>query len=441
MTVLFLVAGFYLGLSGTMHDRDMEQALAALTGLLALGAFLLRQWGKFSPPVADPSEVLPAQGLRRAAPADDGDPRPGRRHRGARRHRGLEPRDGRADPRRPTTRRTTPRAATSSRSGSTPARPSPTCCAARTPATCTTSRPRGRPLPRRPRPAPRLVPLVAADGLRARRPRALPRPADARLHGRQPGPQDEQVPRQRHRAAGGEQEARRRDHPAVGAPPPTTRATSPATTRSSPASSTPTAASATRCASCSPTPATSTPRRTRCRRRAAGDRPLGAGARRAVPGRGAGALQRLRVPPGGRQAAGVLLGRPGRVLPRRAEGPPLHHRAGCLARRSAQTALWHITHAMLRWMAPFLSFTAEEAWKVFGGRRRRSSPRPTGRCAAAPTRRCSPSGRRIREVRDAVNKEIEACAPPAQVGCSLQANVRSRRRPTTRRCWPRWART
>jgi isoleucyl-tRNA synthetase len=34
-------------------------------------------------------------------------------------------------------------------------------------------------------------------------------------------------------------------------------------------------------------------------------------------------------------------------------------------RRSAQTALWHITHAMLRWMAPFLSFTAEEAWKVF----------------------------------------------------------------------------
>ena len=47
MTVLFLVAGFYLGLSGTLHDNDMEQALAALTGLLALGAFLLRQWGNF----------------------------------------------------------------------------------------------------------------------------------------------------------------------------------------------------------------------------------------------------------------------------------------------------------------------------------------------------------------------------------------------------------
>ncbi|MES2888495.1 MAG: isoleucine--tRNA ligase [Pseudomonadota bacterium] len=36
-----------------------------------------------------------------------------------------------------------------------------------------------------------------------------------------------------------------------------------------------------------------------------------------------------------------------------------------LVRRSAQTALWHITQAMLRWMAPFLSFTAEEAWQVF----------------------------------------------------------------------------
>jgi hypothetical protein len=30
-----------------MQDRDMEQALAALSGILALGAFLLRQWGNF----------------------------------------------------------------------------------------------------------------------------------------------------------------------------------------------------------------------------------------------------------------------------------------------------------------------------------------------------------------------------------------------------------
>ena len=47
LTVLFIVAGFYLGLNGTMHDNDTEQALAALSGLFALGAFVLRQWGNF----------------------------------------------------------------------------------------------------------------------------------------------------------------------------------------------------------------------------------------------------------------------------------------------------------------------------------------------------------------------------------------------------------
>jgi hypothetical protein len=47
VTVLFLVAGFYLGLTGTIGDNDAERALAALSGLFALGAFMLRQWGNF----------------------------------------------------------------------------------------------------------------------------------------------------------------------------------------------------------------------------------------------------------------------------------------------------------------------------------------------------------------------------------------------------------
>lgn len=47
MTVLFLVAGSYLGITGTIRDNETEQALAALSGLFALGAFLLRQWGNF----------------------------------------------------------------------------------------------------------------------------------------------------------------------------------------------------------------------------------------------------------------------------------------------------------------------------------------------------------------------------------------------------------
>ena len=37
------------------------------------------------------------------------------------------------------------------------------------------------------------------------------------------------------------------------------------------------------------------------------------------------------------------------------------------ARRSAQTALWHITQSLLRLMAPILCFTAEEAWGFFAG--------------------------------------------------------------------------
>ncbi|HTB02872.1 MAG TPA: TMEM143 family protein [Bradyrhizobium sp.] len=47
VAVLLVVAGFYLGLSGSIHDNDMDRALAALSGLFALGAFLLRQWGNF----------------------------------------------------------------------------------------------------------------------------------------------------------------------------------------------------------------------------------------------------------------------------------------------------------------------------------------------------------------------------------------------------------
>jgi hypothetical protein len=47
VTVLFVVAGFYLGVSATIQDHDTERALAALSGLFALGAFMLRQWGNF----------------------------------------------------------------------------------------------------------------------------------------------------------------------------------------------------------------------------------------------------------------------------------------------------------------------------------------------------------------------------------------------------------
>ena len=42
------------------------------------------------------------------------------------------------------------------------------------------------------------------------------------------------------------------------------------------------------------------------------------------------------------------------------------------ARRSAQTAIWHILEAMVRWLAPILSFTAEEIWQHMPGAREES---------------------------------------------------------------------
>ncbi|MCW9015070.1 MAG: isoleucine--tRNA ligase [Gammaproteobacteria bacterium] len=39
-----------------------------------------------------------------------------------------------------------------------------------------------------------------------------------------------------------------------------------------------------------------------------------------------------------------------------------------VARRSAQTAMYHIVEAMTRWLAPILSFTAEEIWQAIPGK-------------------------------------------------------------------------
>ena len=46
--------------------------------------------------------------------------------------------------------------------------------------------------------------------------------------------------------------------------------------------------------------------------------------------------------------------------------------ADSVARRSAQTALQHILEAMTRWVAPILSFTAEELWSLLPGQRSES---------------------------------------------------------------------
>lgn len=47
LTVLFVVVAFYLGIAGSVEDDDLKRALAAMSGLAALGGFLMRQWVKY----------------------------------------------------------------------------------------------------------------------------------------------------------------------------------------------------------------------------------------------------------------------------------------------------------------------------------------------------------------------------------------------------------
>jgi isoleucyl-tRNA synthetase len=94
-------------------------------------------------------------------------------------------------------------------------------------------------------------------------------------------------------------------------------------------------------------------------------------------------------------------------------------------RRSAQTALWHITHSLVRLMAPILSFTAEEVWKEFAGKDDDSvffqvwHELPVPRDGALLLAKWA----RLRELRKPVRKEIEDLRAAGKVGSSLQAEV------------------
>jgi isoleucyl-tRNA synthetase len=100
------------------------------------------------------------------------------------------------------------------------------------------------------------------------------------------------------------------------------------------------------------------------------------------------------------------------------------------SRRSAQSALHHVTQALLRVMAPMLSFTAEEAWAVLHppveGEPQESVflhtwsdvlPKQEGEKELAAR------WKRIREIRASVVKALEALRTSGQIGSSLQASA------------------
>ncbi|HIQ40062.1 MAG TPA: isoleucine--tRNA ligase [Sulfurivirga caldicuralii] len=96
-------------------------------------------------------------------------------------------------------------------------------------------------------------------------------------------------------------------------------------------------------------------------------------------------------------------------------------------RRSAQTALYHVLEAMVRWIAPILSFTAEEIWRHMPGDRSDTiftEEWYTGLTALdeeAPMN--SAFWDAILTVRKAVNKQLEALRNAGQIKGSLTAEI------------------
>ncbi|HXG28148.1 MAG TPA: isoleucine--tRNA ligase [Nevskiales bacterium] len=95
-----------------------------------------------------------------------------------------------------------------------------------------------------------------------------------------------------------------------------------------------------------------------------------------------------------------------------------------LPRRSAQTALYHLAEGLVRWMAPILSFTAEEIWQALPGDRPESVLFTTWyefpQAQQAPI---APDWDSLMQAREAVKKVLEALRAAGTIGSSLDAEV------------------
>lgn len=97
------------------------------------------------------------------------------------------------------------------------------------------------------------------------------------------------------------------------------------------------------------------------------------------------------------------------------------------ARRSAQTALNHIAEALARWIAPILSFTAEEIWEHLPGEHGASVMLEQWYPLPQPLAGADAMGRdyweRVASVRDALNRELEKQRAEGALRGSLDAEV------------------
>ncbi len=97
-----------------------------------------------------------------------------------------------------------------------------------------------------------------------------------------------------------------------------------------------------------------------------------------------------------------------------------------IPRRSAQSAMYHALEAMTRWLAPILSFTADEIWGHIPGKRSDSVFLETWyRLPSLPEEEALDLAfwQQVMAVRDAVAKELERLRVAGGIGSSLDAEV------------------
>ncbi|MFQ5487921.1 MAG: isoleucine--tRNA ligase, partial [Gammaproteobacteria bacterium] len=104
--------------------------------------------------------------------------------------------------------------------------------------------------------------------------------------------------------------------------------------------------------------------------------------------------------------------------------------ADSIARRSAQSAMYHVVEALVRWIAPILSFTAEDIWRHMPGERGASvfleewyAPLAAYPDALEQSRMGFAFWDELIAVREAVSRELEKLRVAGDIGSSLDAEV------------------
>jgi isoleucyl-tRNA synthetase len=96
-------------------------------------------------------------------------------------------------------------------------------------------------------------------------------------------------------------------------------------------------------------------------------------------------------------------------------------------RRSAQSAMFRIAEAFVRWIAPILSFTADEIWRYLPGKREENVLFATWYDDLAPLTAEAPLSAadfdKLLELRDAAAKVLEPMRAAGEIGAGLEAEI------------------